>query len=85
VSKGGKKARVKKIGGATRIKNLIDINSFLLSRAVFPNIAMQKEDENLSKNDDDWRNTVMLIGLSVSHEQHVFRIINVIIHYKISG
>jgi len=45
VSKGGKKREGEKIGGATRIKNPIDINSFLRSRAVFLNIVMPQEDE----------------------------------------
>jgi hypothetical protein len=88
VSKGGKKARVKKIGGATRIKNPIDINSFLLSRAVFPNIAMQKEDENPSQYDGDWKNTLLLITLRLSAVQQMLGIINImmiiiiiIIHY----
>lgn len=79
MSKGGKKREGEKIGGATRIKNPIDINSFLRSRAVFPNIAMHREDENLSQYDGDCKNTLILIRLRLSLVQQMFAIINIII------
>jgi hypothetical protein len=66
VSKGGKKREGEKIGGATRIKNPIDINSFLLRPAVFPNVAMQKEDESLSKCEGDWKNTFVFFAPRLS-------------------
>jgi len=88
VSKGGKKREGEKIGGATRIKNPIDINSFLRSCAVFPNIAMHQEDENLSQHDGDYKNTLIMITLLLSPVQQMFAVINIIIiiiDYKMSG
>lgn len=86
MSKGGKKREGEKIGGATRIKNSIDINSFLRSRSVFPNIAMHKEDENLSQHDGDCQSTLILITLSLSPAQQMFGIVNIVtIDCKISG
>lgn len=78
MSKGGKKREGEKIGGATRIKNSIDINSFLRSRAVFPNIAMQ-EDENFSQYDGDCQNTLILITLRLAPIQQMFWIINILL------
>jgi len=78
VSKGGKKREGEKIGGATRIKNPIDINSFLRSRTVFPNIAMHREDEYLSQYNGDCKETLILIRLLSSPVQQMFAIINII-------
>lgn len=89
MSKGGKKREGEKIGGATRIKNPIDINSFLRTRAVFPNIAMHQEDESLSQYDGGCKNTLILITLLLSPVQQTLVIINIIkiiiIDYNISG